>query len=186
MRAWVALPFAVACGRVGFASISTDGQASTDGKVCASAVGHDADGDGIDDACDGCPHLADPAQIYSDGDGVDDLCDPNPPSPRERIAVFDPVTRLDPAWSTSSQNFTIASDALTVDAVSAFVTLRRDGALAHDVIELAGTFEAESADGMQHQITLRIASAPCTRNHNVGFAQRLPKKDWPCDRAGPS
>ncbi len=153
MRAWVALPFIVACGRVGFADLATDAQA------CAGAVGHDEDGDGIDDACDGCPHLVDPAQIDSDGDGVDDLCDPHPLEPRERITVFDPFITLDPAWSTSSQNFTVAGDAITLDAVQTFITLRRAGALDHDVMQLAGTFEAESAAGMQHQITLLQSAA---------------------------
>ncbi|GAB4373402.1 MAG: hypothetical protein Kow0062_10420 [Acidobacteriota bacterium] len=39
------------------------------------AVCTDADGDGVDDAIDGCPGIADPEQIDVDGDGSGDLCD---------------------------------------------------------------------------------------------------------------
>jgi hypothetical protein len=40
-------------------------------------VGHDEDGDAVDDACDNCPTESDHAQVDSDGDGVGDACDPN-------------------------------------------------------------------------------------------------------------
>lgn len=36
----------------------------------------DADGDGIPDAADACPDVADPAQSDGDGDGLGDACDP--------------------------------------------------------------------------------------------------------------
>jgi hypothetical protein len=36
----------------------------------------DGDGDGIADASDDCPTIADPAQADSDGDGIGDACDP--------------------------------------------------------------------------------------------------------------
>lgn len=38
----------------------------------------DGDGDGIADAADGCPLVADPAQLDGDGDGVGDACDTCP------------------------------------------------------------------------------------------------------------
>ncbi|HXJ36418.1 MAG TPA: thrombospondin type 3 repeat-containing protein [Candidatus Eisenbacteria bacterium] len=47
----------------------------------------DADGDGLADAADGCPLVADPAQTDGDGDGIGDACDVCP-------AVFDP-TQID-------------------------------------------------------------------------------------------
>jgi hypothetical protein len=39
----------------------------------------DSDGDGIIDAADACPLLADPAQLDADGDGVGDACRDEPP-----------------------------------------------------------------------------------------------------------
>ncbi|MGI6375238.1 MAG: Ig-like domain-containing protein [Anaerolineae bacterium] len=48
-------------------------------SVCAVA---DADGDGVPDASDNCPAVANPGQADSDGDGVGDACDgcPNDPA----------------------------------------------------------------------------------------------------------
>lgn len=57
-------------GRRDFAVLS-DGAATPDAMVnfCSTAISpHDEDGDAIDDACDVCPQLADPAQADSDGD----------------------------------------------------------------------------------------------------------------------
>lgn len=45
-----------------------------DARECGAA---DEDGDGIPDACDGCPGMSDPAQADDDGDGVGNACDPN-------------------------------------------------------------------------------------------------------------
>lgn len=42
------------------------------------ALGPDEDGDGIANAEDTCPNLANPDQHDVDGDGVGDLCDPHP------------------------------------------------------------------------------------------------------------
>jgi len=44
---------------------------------CAGPVG-DCDGDGVADATDDCPWVADPAQADADGDGVGDACDDCP------------------------------------------------------------------------------------------------------------
>jgi len=47
---------------------------------CGIAGERDSDGDGIGDACDDCPRVADPDQADSDGDGTGDAC------PADRLA----------------------------------------------------------------------------------------------------
>ena len=52
-------------------------------------IGHDEDGDDLDDACDPCPHVSaydDPdADKDDDRDGVGDGCDPEPGAPNVRL-----------------------------------------------------------------------------------------------------
>ncbi len=107
-----ALVFA-ACGRRGFDELA-DGAVGGDrpdgSKVCAP-VGHDEDADGIDDACDVCPHRADPAQADGDGDHVGDACDPEPGNPRQRIVLFEPFTDLQ-GWSAISNETSNGEDAV--------------------------------------------------------------------------
>ncbi len=119
-----------ACGRLGFDPLNGDGGATpgdttrdtagdTSTAACV-AIGHDEDSDGIDDACDGCPHVADPAQPDADGDGVGDACDPSNET-SERIVYFDPMTSRSPAWIETSGFTTITpmGDSLLFDGTTA-------------------------------------------------------------------
>jgi hypothetical protein len=135
----------VACGRVGF---------DPNAPAACSPVGHDEDGDGIDDACDGCPHIADPDQIDSDGDGVDDACDPNPAVPRDSIAIFDPFTSLRPEWIANGAAVSFSNDQLNVDTRSTGLELRIDQAPANDLYAIAGHIGAGS--NSQRQIALHV------------------------------
>jgi hypothetical protein len=89
MRALVLLAV-TGCGRIGF-GLAAGGDGP---RPCLAPIGHDEDADGIDDACDVCPWVADPAQLDSDGDGVGDACDPNPATPTETIARFDSMVAM--------------------------------------------------------------------------------------------
>jgi hypothetical protein len=107
-RSSLAAILAIACcGRVGF-----------DERTCPNATGHDEDGDGVDDACDGCPHIADPTQPDRDGDGVDDACDPHPDTPGDKIAFFDPFTAPRSAWTFPQTQPTYSGDDLAVDVAA--------------------------------------------------------------------
>jgi hypothetical protein len=125
VRAVVALVSLLAgCGRVGFEALRSNGDGGSDdvgdGAVDARRgardgvpVGHDEDGDGIDDALDGCPNLADPDQLDTDGDMVGDLCDRFPAAAGEQILLFDslgsgtPVMELYGAWAPGTDDYVL-------------------------------------------------------------------------------
>lgn len=85
--------------------------------ACATPAGHDEDGDGIDDACDVCPHRADAQQLDADGDGVGDACDPSN-STSQDIVYFDPFTVQRPEWTfTGGAPYTFTGDGVLVDTM---------------------------------------------------------------------
>jgi len=96
------------CGRLGFEDVAAiGGDAAVDvapdtSAVCV-AVGHDEDGDGVDDACDVCPHVFGMDQQDTDGDRVGDACDPQPLIPRQRIVLFDSFSDLSHWTRTSNE-----------------------------------------------------------------------------------
>jgi len=80
-------------------SVDTSGRPDTDGDGIVDAADGcpgvadpeqiDADGDGAGDACDDCPATADPEQRDRDGDGVGDACDNCPATPNAGQADAD-------------------------------------------------------------------------------------------------
>ncbi|HTR56488.1 MAG TPA: hypothetical protein VMJ10_37700 [Kofleriaceae bacterium] len=155
-----------ACGRLGFADDTpkdavdarrSDGVAAS----CPGAVGHDEDGDGVDDACDGCPHVADPAQIDSDGDGVDDVCDPRPTIPRDHIAFFDPfVDGMRPEWQVSPSDYTATGDSVVFDTTGGRFTHPLYGNVpAMDTFVLGGSIGA-GGDAASRELTLVAYTNP--------------------------
>jgi hypothetical protein len=72
----------------------TDGDGVCDANDNCPAVANpdqaDSDGDGVGDACDNCPAVANPDQADADGDGVGDACAPvDPPPDAEVLCGFD-------------------------------------------------------------------------------------------------
>ncbi len=133
------------CGRVDF-----------DPRAPCTPVGHDEDGDGIDDACDVCPFVADPAQLDSDGDGVGDACDPFPGVPSEHLARFEPFVAM-PADATlacpAPAACTFDGESYVVDARGTFVGLYFPIAAAHDRFVLGATLGARGSLGL-HNVAL--------------------------------
>jgi hypothetical protein len=157
VRVWLLL--LAGCGRLAFDDLP-DHDAAVDAVafVCAAPVGHDEDHDGIDDACDVCPHVPDPAQADRDGDGVGDACDPRPDTPGDHIVFFDPFTSVRPEW-TFSGNWTIANDQLQVD--STINPIYFSATLAEvpttDRFDFGGTFGNVLATG-PYQLSVQVFS----------------------------
>lgn len=63
------------------AGLSVTGRRANAAAALAAVPGPDADGDGIPDATDTCPTVADPTQTDTDHDGVGDACDATPNGP---------------------------------------------------------------------------------------------------------
>jgi len=130
------------------ADADADGIADADDNcpAIANETQYDEDHDGLGDVCDGCPHLADPAQPDGDGDGVDDLCDPAPATLGDTIAFFDGFHGLKRAseWTpgAGADTWAVSADALVqTDTTREIKTLYLTGFDRTDVIvETAVTF----------------------------------------------
>jgi hypothetical protein len=145
-----------ACGRVAFDPIGGDGR----GGPCVP-IGHDEDADGVDDACDVCPHIADD-QTDSDGDGVGDACDPSP-LPKEHIELFDPFTSMLASWSyNGGEVFT--GDAIWLPSTTVGASMREQlvEEPTIDAFTLIGAFG--NVSGATHQFTMTLADQA---NHRI-------------------
>ena len=109
----------------------------------------DADGDGVPDARDNCPTVANPDQRDSDGDGIGDACDPCPMD-----ASCRPLTT--PRWS-GGGNGGPADDLLTYVAPDAPTTAVHAGA------ETATIVIVVAAEVTPGSVRLRVGRKNLTR-----------------------
>ncbi|HEY4182414.1 MAG TPA: hypothetical protein VGM90_36535 [Kofleriaceae bacterium] len=147
MRPAVGLLALAACGRLDFAA-PRDAGVGLDVAVCASGT-HDEDGDGIADNCDVCPQDADPGQADGDSDGVGDACDPNPTTPGDSIAFFDPFTAQDPAWDLNLTTPTWAGDFVDANALGDVINLDRNLTAANWTLSIRGRVLSGTAGDQQ-------------------------------------
>lgn len=146
-----------ACGRIDFdVQASAIGDGGDGASLCAT--GHDEDGDGIVDACDVCPHIADPAQADGDGDHVGDACDPDPIMPAERIAFFDPFTQPRSEWMFVGPSVSYDGESLVIPGSSTALDAFIDIAPATDVFELGAHLDAQAAGA--HQVAIDAEGSP--------------------------
>ena len=86
---------------------------SPDAADCAG-IGHDEDGDQLDDACDNCPTVASASVVDGDGDGIGDACDPDPSDGGDRLR--DVITFAEPGassrWQVLDAGWTWVTDEL--------------------------------------------------------------------------
>lgn len=91
----------------------------------ANASQANYDRDRFGDACDPCPPIANDAPPDGDGDGVADPCDPEPALAGDRIYVFDTFASGAADWLAAG-TWSMASDGVAVDlAGGAVATLAR-------------------------------------------------------------
>lgn len=152
MRSWwlVTCTLALGCGRIGF---TARGDGGTGGNACTIAIGHDEDGDGIDDACDVCPHLVDPDQLDSDGDGIGDVCDPEPMNGRQHLVLFATMRPGDQPLTTkvSGGAWTQEADAIAYDG-GGFGGLILPIVLGSTALEFGIDIDAVTNGNVQHQL----------------------------------
>ncbi len=163
------------CGRLEFgAAPMPDAALEPDARSC-TAAGHDEDKDGIDDACDVCPHLPDPTQADRDDDRVGDACDPRPDTPTERIVFFDPFTVKRPEWNFINGTPTFDGQSLTIDARTAMFVAVLDSSPTDDVLAIGGRLGAGSPNRNRQQTISLYATNPQTLYCELYFDSGQPK-----------
>ena len=180
---WLGLDFptigtrveAITCGD----GIRDPGEACDDGgpTACCSATCTrlDADGDGVCDALDVCPGVADPSQLDTDGDGVGDACDncPSTPNPDQADAdgngVGDACQPPPPDEPFATKRLTIGVNAAGLHALDLRGAHTSDGTVVPASVEVR--------DGGGHAVVVDFTALPswstlaCTQRAPIARVQ---------------
>lgn len=158
MQRVVTIALLIGCGRLQFDQRDATGDGGTilaDARpdaVACTPVGHDEDGDGVDDACDSCPqHSAD--QEDADRDGVGDACDLHPDT-AETLVFFDTFESMGPTWTfyTATQQV----DALVFNTPNGAAGADLVGTPQQESVELVGVVTGLGGQAT-HQISIGIS-----------------------------
>jgi hypothetical protein len=163
------------CGRFGFDEPTSDasGNGGGDGDAairddgggdgamiaCSNPVGHDEDADGVDDACDLCPQVADD-QSDTDGDLVGNACDLLP-TQQQRV-LFDPFLAMGPEWSFDAR-VTHNGDSFTMPAAAASISVFLNGAPGRTVLDFGGRVTGVGTGG--RQLAVHVGELAGSDNH---------------------
>ncbi len=131
--------------------LDTDGDGVRDATDNCPGVANanqaNEDGDALGDVCDPCPPSDD--NTDTDGDGVGDVCDPNPTVTGDKLVLFDGFKgSLTPTWTTTGVATTMAGDAslLADDTVSTIISVPSPSA-AHVELRTSLVIDAITATG---------------------------------------
>jgi hypothetical protein len=153
-RASIVLLALAACGRLQFEAVRET--PPPDASAECTGTGNDDDGDGIVDACDGCPSRPDPAQLDADQDAVGDACDPSPLA--DRISVFDPFlgSTLAARWDAGGAS-SVAQSQLRLTALQSTSWIGYPGNPSGTTLEVRGRVAALGASSTR-QLSLQYGT----------------------------